>query len=156
ARAAVERAAAISPDAGDVHLMEANYAYKAFRDYDRARAELELARKTLPNNAVVYALTAPIDRRQGRWPESTQNSERSVSLDPRNFRYLVETAFSYQALRRFAESDHMFERALSVIPTEHFARAQLAQIPFFEYADVQTWRTQLSAIINEDPQATTD
>ena len=156
ARAAIERAAAVNPDAGDVHLMQANYAYKAFRDYDRARAELELARKTLPNDAVVYALTAPIDRRQGRWSESTQNSERSVSLDPRNFRYLVETGFSYQALRRFDESAHMFERALSVIPTDHFARAQLAQIPFFEYADVQTWRTQLSAIINEDPQATTD
>jgi tetratricopeptide (TPR) repeat protein len=50
----------------------------------------------------------------------------------------------------------MFERALSVIPTDHFARAQLAQIAFFEYADVRPWRTQLSAIINEDPQATTD
>jgi serine/threonine-protein kinase len=156
ARAAIERAAAINPDTGDVHLMKANYAYKAFRDYDRARAELELARKTLPNNAVVYALTAPIDRRQGRWSESTQNFERSISLDPRNFRYLVETAFTYQALRRFDESARMFERALSVIPTDHFVRAQLAQIAFFEYADVQPWRTQLSAMINEDPQAATD
>jgi TolB-like protein/class 3 adenylate cyclase len=156
ARATIERAAAIDPDAGDVHLMRANYAYKAFRDYDRARAELELARKTLPNAAIVYVLTASIDRRQGRWSESTQNWEHSVSLDPRNFRNLVETAFTYQALRRFAESAHMFERALSIIPTDHFVPAQLAQIPFFEHADVETWRTQLSAIINEDPQATTD
>ncbi|HWY50895.1 MAG TPA: FlgO family outer membrane protein [Chthoniobacterales bacterium] len=156
ARATIERAAAVNPDAGDVHLMQANYAYKAFRDYDRARAELELARKTLPNNAVVYAITAPIDRRQGRWSEATQNEERSVSLDPRNFRYLVETAFTYQTQRRFAESAHMFERALSVIPTDHFVRAQLAQIPFFEYADVQSWGTKLSAIINQDPQAATD
>ncbi|MBV9618011.1 MAG: hypothetical protein JO201_02265 [Verrucomicrobia bacterium] len=156
ARATNERAAAIDPDAGDVHLMQANYAYKAFRDYDRARAELELARKTLPNAPIVYVLTASIDRRQGRWSESSQNWERSVSLDPRNFRNLVETAFTYQALRHFAESAHMFERALSVIPTDHFARAQLAQIPFFEHADVQSWRTKLSAIINEDPQATTD
>jgi len=156
ARAAIERAAAINPDAGDVHAMHANYAYKAFRDYDRARAELELARKTLPNNAVVYALIASIDRRQGRWSESAQNWERSVSLDPRNFRNLVETAFTYQAQRRFDESAHMFERALSVIPTDHFARAQLAQIPFFEYADVQSWGTKLSAIINEDPKAATE
>ena len=156
ARATNERAAAINPDAGDVHLLQANYAYKAFRDYDRARAELELARKTLPNAAIVYVLTASIDRRQGRWSEATQNWERSVSLDPRNFRNLVETAFTYQALRRFAESAHTFERALSVIPTDHFARAQLAQIPFFEHADVQSWRTKLSAIINEDPKAATE
>src|SRR6202011_3063610 len=132
ARATIERAAAIDPDAGDVHLMRANYAYKAFRDYDRACAELDLARKTLPNAAIVYVLTASIDRRQGRWSESTQNWERSVSLDPRNFRNLLETAFTYQALRRFDESAHMFERALFVIPTDHFVRAQLAHIPFFE------------------------
>jgi TolB-like protein/class 3 adenylate cyclase len=156
ARAAIERAAAINPDAGDVHAMHANYAYKAFRDYDGARAELELARKTLPNDAVVYALIASIDRRQGHWAESAQNWERCVSLDPRNFRFVVETAFTYQALRRFAESAHTFERALSVIPTDHFARAQLAQIPFFEYADVQSWGTKLSAIINEDPKAATE
>ncbi len=156
ARAAIERAAAINPDAGDVHLMHANYAYKAFRDYDRARAELELARKTLPNAAIVYVLTASIDRRQGHWSESAQNWERSVSLDPRNFRFVVETAFTYQAQRRFDESAHTFERALSVIPTDHFARAQLAQIPFFEYADVQSWGTKLSAIINEDPKAATE
>jgi TolB-like protein/Tfp pilus assembly protein PilF len=156
ARAAIERAAAINPDAGDVHAMHANYAYKAFRDYDGARAELELARKTLPNDAVVYALIASIDRRQGRWSESAQNWERCVSLDPRNFRFVVETAFTYQALRRFAESAHTFERALSVIPTDHFARAQLAKIPFFEYADVQSWGTKLSAIINEDPKAATE
>jgi TolB-like protein/class 3 adenylate cyclase len=156
ARATNERAAAINPDAGDVHLMQANYAYKAFRDYDRARAELELARKTLPNAAIVYVLTASIDRRQGHWAESAQNWERSVSLDPRNFRFVVETAFTYQALRRFAESAHTFERALSVIPTDHFARAQLAKIPFFEYADVQSWGTKLSAIINEDPKAATE
>jgi len=156
ARAAIEQATAINPDAGEVHAMHANYAYKAFRDYDRARAELELARKTLPNDAVVYALIASIDRRQGHWAESAQNWERSVSLDPRNFRFVVETAFTYQALRRFAESAHTFERALSVIPTDHFARAQLAQIPFFEYADVQSWGTKLSAIINEDPKAATE
>jgi TolB-like protein len=156
ARATIERAAAIDPDAGDVHLMRANYAYKAFRDYDRARAELELARKTLPNAAIVYVLAASIDRRQGRWSESTQNWERSVSLDPRSFRNLVETAFTYQALRRFAESAHMFERALSIIPTDYFVRAQLAQIPFFEHADVQSWGTKLSAIINEDPKAATE
>jgi TolB-like protein/class 3 adenylate cyclase len=156
ARAAIERAAAINPDAGDVHAMHANYAYKAFRDYDGARAELELARKTLPNDAIVYALIASIDRRQGRWSESAQNWERCVSLDPRNFRFVVETAFTYQALRRFAESAHTFERALSVIPTDHFARAQLAQIPFFEYADVQSWGAKLSAIINEDPKAATE
>ena len=61
--------------------------YKAFRDYDRARAELDLARASLPNNPIAYIYTAAIDRRQGRWAESIRNWERGLELDPRNFRY---------------------------------------------------------------------
>jgi TolB-like protein/Tfp pilus assembly protein PilF len=156
ARTTVERAAAINPDAGEVHLARADYAYKAFRNYDQARAELKLARATLPNSPLVNIYTAAIDRRQNRWAESIQNWERGVSLDPRNFRYLVETGFTYQILRRFAESAHMYERALSIFANDHFVRAQLAQIPFFEHADLRPWRTQLSDIVNQDPKAATE
>ncbi len=156
AHAAIERAAAVSPDAGEVHLARADYAYKGFRDYDRARAELELARLTRPNDAVVYVYTAAIDRRQNRWSMSIQNFERAVSLDPRSFRYLVETGFTYQVLRRFTESAQMYQRALSVIPTDHFVRGQLAQIPFFERADLQQWHTRLLAIIDKDAAAATE
>jgi TolB-like protein len=156
ARAALQKAAGFYPDAGEVHLAQADYAYKAFRDYDRARAELELARTTLPNSALVYIYTAAIDRRQGRWAESMRNWERGVDLDPRNFRFLEETAFTYQGLRRFPESARMYARALAIMPRDQFARTQLAQIPFSERADLQPWRAQLSSIVNEDPKAATD
>jgi TolB-like protein len=156
AHATLQKAAGFYPDAGEVHLAQADYAYKAFRDYDRARSELELARTTLPNSALVYIYTAAIDRRQSRWVESMRNWERGVELDPRNFRFLVETAFTYQVLRRFPESARMYERALAVIPRDQFARTQLAQIPFSERADLRPWRAQLAAIVNEDPKAATD
>jgi serine/threonine-protein kinase len=156
AHKAIERAAALQPDAGEVHLARADYAYKAFRNYDQARAELKLARATLPNSPIVNIYTAAIDRRQNRWAESIQNSERAVSLDPRNFRYLLETGFTYQLRRRFPESAHTYERALSIFANDHFVRAQLAQIPFFEHADVEPWRTQLSTILNQDPSAATE
>src|SRR5438552_3654023 len=155
-RTTIERAAAINPDADEVHFARADYAYKAFRNYDQARAEMKLARATLPNSPLVNIYTAAIDRRQNRWAESIQNSERAVSLDPRNFRYLLETGFTYQILRRFPEAAHMYERALSIFANDHFVRAQLAQIPFFEDADVQPWRTQLSTILNQDPNAATE
>jgi len=156
ARAAIEKAARFHPDAGEVHLARADYAYHGFRDYERARTELELARGTLPNDAAVYIYTGAIDRRQGRWTEAAQNHERGIMLDPRNFRILLEAGFTYETLRRFAESAHMYQRALSVFPNDHFVRAQLAQIPFFEHADLQPWQAQLSAIVNEDPKAATE
>jgi TolB-like protein/Flp pilus assembly protein TadD len=156
ARQAVETAARFAPDAGEVHLMRANYAYQGFRDYDRARAELDLARRTLPNNASIYVFTASIDRRQGRWAEALRNFESAVDLDPRNFRFLEETAFTYQGSRRFPEASQFYERALNINPHDYFARTQLAQIPLAERADPEPLRAQLSAILNEDPKAATE
>ena len=34
------------------------YAYHGFRDYERARTEFELARRTLPNDARLYRISA--------------------------------------------------------------------------------------------------
>jgi TolB-like protein/class 3 adenylate cyclase/Flp pilus assembly protein TadD len=156
ARATIEQAAKLHPDAGEVHLLRADYAYKAARDYDRARAELDLARPTVPNNPLTYAYAAAIDRRQGRWVESIRNWEHAVEFDPRNFRYLVETAFTYQAMRRFSDAARMYERALAVKPQDQFARNQLAQLAFLERGELDPWRAQLSSIIGENPKAATD
>jgi TolB-like protein len=156
ARMAIERAAQVNADSGEVHLARADYAYKAYRDYDGARAELDIARVSLPNNPLGYIYAAAIDRRQGRWVESLRNWERGVALDPRNFRYLLETAFTYQGNRRYAESAGLFDRALSILPRNHFARTQLAQIPFLERGDLEPLRAVLADILNEDPKAATE
>ena len=156
ARQTVEKAAQIAPNAGEVHLMRADYVYKAARDYDRARAELELARQTLPNDPLINIYEAAIDRRQGRWEESVRNWERGVSLDPRNFRYLMEAAFTDTALRRFSAADKIYQRALAILPQDHFAQTQRAQLAFSARADLAPWRTTLAAILDKDPEAATE
>jgi len=152
----IEAAGRVAPDAGEVHLMRATYAYQGFRDYDLARAELDLARRTLPNDAQIYIFTGCIDRRQGRWVEAIRNLSRGVDLDPRNFRFLVETAFTHQAMRHFSQASELYERALDITPNDHFVRTQLAQIPFLERADLGPLQTQLSTILNADPKAATE
>ncbi len=135
--------------------MRANYAYKAFRDQDRrvlnwsSPAKLFRARPSstpllLPSIVVKGAGLSRLEIRS------------VASSRPAQFPLRGGNGIHLPGIAVFDESAHMFERALSVIPTDHFARAQLAQIPFFEYADVQTWRTKLSAIINEDPKAATE
>ena len=54
ADAALRQAERIQPDAGEVHMQKGVYAYHGFRDYERARTEFELARRTLPNDARLY------------------------------------------------------------------------------------------------------
>ena len=58
------------------------------RDYQRALTEFEIAKRHLPNEAQAYLAIAAIQRRQGKWDESTANLEKIASLDPRN-----ETSF---------------------------------------------------------------
>jgi len=151
ANAAIQNASHLQPDAGDVHLALARYAYHGFRDYDRARAQLDLARSTLPNNPEIYLLTAFIDRRQARWTEAVRNFDRAVELDPRNLQLLQFAAFTYQGLRRYAESNRLAERALIVSPRDYVVRILLGVNQFVEHADLHPLRAQLSAILAEEP-----
>src|SRR4029453_2903165 len=84
AEAAVREAFRISPNAGKAHLARAQHLYSGYLNYDGALTELEVARQTLPNDPRIFLLTAYIQRRQGRWEDSTRNLERALEVDPRN------------------------------------------------------------------------
>ena len=121
AEAAVQEAFRIRPNAGEAHYARAVHLYRGYRDFDGALAELELARQTLPNHAPDICDDGLIQRRQGRWEESTRNLERSVELDPRNIETLQQIAFNYRLLDRYAEAKSWLARALAVRP-EHSER----------------------------------
>src|SRR5262249_6363037 len=85
AEAAVQTATRLRPDAAEPHLARANYFYVGRRDYDGALVELEIARRTLPNDPRLFELTGYILRRRGQQEEGLRNLQRAVELDPRNF-----------------------------------------------------------------------
>ena len=85
ARTALEKAEAIQPDAGQVHMAKGIFAYHGYRDYAGARAEFALARRTLPNSAHLVMMTAAVDRREGHWEDTLKNFHRAVELDPLDF-----------------------------------------------------------------------
>src|SRR5207245_3651409 len=84
ADAALRKAQSIQPDSDNVHFARGWYLYQGLRDYEQARNELQLAQRTLPNDADIFSLAGSIDRRQGRWQQSTRDLERAVDLDPGN------------------------------------------------------------------------
>jgi tetratricopeptide (TPR) repeat protein len=115
-KTAVQAALRLQPDAAEPHLALAAYYYNCFRDYGRARSELAIASRTLPNNAEVFEWTAFIDRREGRWEEATRNMERVVELDPRNLGSLADLMEMYHYQRRYADELRTYDRALTIAP----------------------------------------
>ena len=116
AEAAVQAATRLRPDAAETHLARAQYLYYGLRDYAGALAELEIARRALPNDPRLFELTGYILRRRGQQEEGLRNLQRAVELDPRNFFTLQQIALSYQILGRYAEAIAALDRALAIVP----------------------------------------
>jgi TolB-like protein/class 3 adenylate cyclase len=151
ARAAVEEAQRLSPDAGETHLAQAEYLYWGFRDYPRARAELAAASRSLPNDPEVFALSGYIDRRDGRWQDATRNLERAMELNPRDFRLLIQVVLLYQRLHRYNDAIRISERALVVVPGDPNTRMQRAELEVDWRGDIKVYQTTLASVLAEDP-----
>ena len=156
ARVALQSAMRLEPEGGDVHLALASYYYHGFRDYERARSELAIARRTLPNSTEVFEYTGYIDRRQGRWEEATRNLQRALELDPRNFGIVQQLALAYEVQHRYAEQARMCERALSIVPDDPYTLMTRAQIAFQERADIKPFQTMLATLLAKDPKLAPD
>jgi serine/threonine protein kinase/Flp pilus assembly protein TadD len=153
AEAAVQAASRLRPDAGETHLARAQNLYDGYLDYDHALAELEVARQSLPNDSRIFELTASIQRRQGRWEESTRNFERSIELDPRNFFTLQQVALSYGMLHRYPEETSVLERALAVEPDDVDTKVALAAVQFHWKADTRPLHQTIDSIRATNPAA---
>jgi serine/threonine protein kinase/Tfp pilus assembly protein PilF len=153
ARAAVEKALRLRPQAGEAHLARAEHLYRGYLDYGGALAELEVAGRTLPNNPALFALRGYIKRRQGHWDESTRDLERSIDLDPRNFFTLQQIALSYGMLHRYPDEISVLERALAVQPDDVDTRVALAAVQFHWKADTKPLHQTIDSIRTTDPGA---
>jgi serine/threonine protein kinase/tetratricopeptide (TPR) repeat protein len=154
AEAALQAAARLRPDAGETHLARGRNLYWAYGDYDSALAELEIARQTLPNDARIFGLTGLIQRRQGRWEESTRNLERAAELDPRDIGTLVlGVASNYSLCRRYAEAKRWNTRALAFEPNDPATKVWLASVDFDWKADTQPLHQTIDSIRATNPAA---
>ncbi len=153
AEAAVQAATRLRPDAAETHLARAQYLYYGLRDYAGALAELEIARRALPNDPRLFELTGYILRRRGQQEEGLRNLERAVELDPRNFITLQQIALSYQQLGRYAEAIAALDRALAIVPDNVETRANRGRFYLCWKADTRPLRQTIDAILAQGPGA---
>jgi serine/threonine protein kinase/Tfp pilus assembly protein PilF len=151
--AAVQKAFRIRPNAGEAHLARALHLYRGYLDYDGALAELEVARRSLPNNSRIFAVMGWIQRRQGLWEESTRNLERAIELDPRNLNELYNTGLSYGMVRRYAEQKSKLDRVLTIEPNDVELKAERAFVEVDWKADTGPLHQVIDEIRATNPAA---
>ena len=154
ARLALQKAQALQPDAGNVHLAAGIYAYHGFM-ITSARD-----RNSRPDSPRSAQLLAGIhDDRCRRPPAGTMGrclapSRSRGKLDPLNFTNLQEAGFTREILNRFEEARPLLQRALAINPKNSHVRVEPAMLPYYRAADVRAWREEMDKILGEGREAT--
>jgi len=135
AEAALQRATALRPNSAETHLARGAHLYYAFRDYNGALSELEVARAGLPNDPRILQLTGFILGRQGKPEEGLRALEKAVALDPRNPEMLSELAIRYEFFRRYREEMATLQRVLEITPDDIAVASSIAFVDLDWRAD---------------------
>jgi len=156
AEAAVEAASRLRPDSGETHVARAWNLYWGHLDYNGALAELAIAHRTLPDNPEILYLIGLVQRRQGRWEESTRSFEQASNLDPRNFQVLQNLEGNYATLGRYAEQKVWLDRILALEPEDAGTKVILAEVDLQQKADTRPLHQTIESIRATNPAAMPD
>ncbi len=146
ARTLAEKALKLQPELPEAHLALGYCYYYGDLDYNRALSEFTIAQSGLPNDAEVLLSLGAIQRRQGKWAESTANFEKAAARNPKDAWVLQNLGINYQALRKYDAADKTFDRGLGMAPQSlglHSLKAHLATV----------WKGDLSVSEKELQQA---
>jgi len=143
----------LSPETGETHLALAQHLYWAYGDYDRAREELAVARRTLPNETRIPLMFGFIDRRQGRWEESLEEMNKALELDPHNFSILQQISLTYQALHRYKEALSTLDSLLTIAPKDVRNQVRRGWVELEWRADLKPMHKTIETIVAQDPSA---
>src|SRR5215469_11616029 len=116
ARNLAERALQLQPDLPEAHLARGISYYYGDNDYDAAMKEFEIAQRGLPNESEIYLYIGSIQRRQGKWAESTASMEKAVNFNPKDVWSLQNLTSNYQVLRDYKKANNTIDQALALDP----------------------------------------
>lgn len=149
AKAAIDSAIRLEPDCPDAHLARGFFYYYCDSDdqhYDRALNELAIAQRGLPNDSEVYMAIGAIERRQGKWVESTQHLEKAVSLDPNNAWVIQNLAFNYIATKDYETADKVLDRGIAIAPKAFGLRGAKAKLAIDAKGDFSVAEKLLASV----------
>jgi len=121
AKLAMSRALALAPQSAEAHIARGDYASDIDHDNARATAEYETALRLQPSNAEVLNAIAYSQWWRGARDSALANMRRASALDPRSAERALGLARAYSGLRRFADADTTYDRAIALAPDQYHA-----------------------------------
>jgi TolB-like protein/cytochrome c-type biogenesis protein CcmH/NrfG/predicted Ser/Thr protein kinase len=128
AKHAAELALKLAPNSPETLIPVGSYQTSMLRDFERAKATWERAHKMQPSNSEALSGLGAASRWEGHWDDSFSYYEQALSLDPRNVRILMNTAFTYAIARRFSAALKLYDRVLDITPNDQDVTATKASI----------------------------
>lgn len=141
-----ERALQLEPNLAEAHLARGFAYYYGDRNYEAALNELSIAQRGVPNDSEVYLAIGAIQRRQGKWDESTANLKKACELDPKSSWPLQNLAFNYEMLRNPVETERTIEKALQLSPKSFELLALKIQFAIEQHGDFSVYEHALATV----------
>lgn len=123
AKAAMEAAQRIAPDAPETRYAQGAFAYLCENDWNRALQELTAAEAGLPNDAELQYRIGITYRRLGRWPEALSRIEKCVALNPLDRSFVTSLLETVSAMRRYGDLPALAERYVPLFPGDGWLKA---------------------------------
>jgi TolB-like protein/tetratricopeptide (TPR) repeat protein len=118
ARVAAETALRLAPNLPESHLALGYCLYWGDRDFETALDQFYQVRNLEPSNADAHFAIGGILRRLGRFEEAITNLIHASNLDALSANRAFEVGNTYYHMRRCAEADSFFSRAIALAPDQ--------------------------------------
>ena len=138
---AIDSALRLRPDLPEVHLAYAYNLYWVYRDYQRAKVQLAMARRGLHNDAAAILLAAYMDRRQGNWEKAIQDFNEAIARDPRNPESISELGDTFFFTRQFCAAEEAYDRLIELVPDKPMLKVARADYIAKQSGDAAPVRT---------------
>jgi serine/threonine-protein kinase len=146
ADAVINSALRLQPDLPEVRLEYAFYLYRCHRDYERARVQLAVAGRDMPNSSEATLLAAYMNRRQGNFDTAIQQFKQAITRDPHNVQVIVEFANTLFLMHQLSAAEQAFDRLIELVPDQPRFKVQKAYIVAMKTGDDAQLESALAAI----------